>query len=67
MSKDTEAKIQRWRRYIDEHRGEAKFLSLEGQREAQATIAPYENLIAEAQSEARKDRGPKGVQSRQTG
>jgi hypothetical protein len=67
MSKDTEAKIQRWRKYIDECRGEAKFLSLEGQREAQATISYYENLIAVAQSETRQDSGAEGVKPRQTG
>jgi hypothetical protein len=53
MSRERETKIQRWRKYIEECREEVRFLSEEGQRETQATIANYEKLIAVAQNEAR--------------
>jgi hypothetical protein len=53
MSKESAAKIQRWRKYIDEFREEVRFLSEEGQRETEAIIAHYETLIALARNEAR--------------
>jgi hypothetical protein len=46
MSDSTEAKIQRWERYIEECRREAKLLSPEGQRTMQTVIDSYERLIA---------------------
>jgi hypothetical protein len=46
MIDDKEAKIQRWQRYIEECRKEAKLLSPDGQREMQTVIASYERLIA---------------------
>jgi hypothetical protein len=45
---DTEAKIERWRRYIDECRKEAKLLSHEGRQAMQLVIDGYEQLIAMA-------------------
>ena len=46
MSDSTEAKIQRWERYIVECRREAKLLSPEGQQSMQTVIDSYEKLIA---------------------
>jgi hypothetical protein len=46
MSDDSEAKIQRWERYIEECRREAKLLSPEGQIAMQTVIESYETLIA---------------------
>jgi hypothetical protein len=46
MSDSTEAKIQRWERYVEECRREAKLLSPEGQRTMQTVIDSYERLIA---------------------
>jgi hypothetical protein len=46
MSDNSEAKIQRWERYIEECRREAKLLSPEGQRTMQTVINAYEKLIA---------------------
>jgi hypothetical protein len=46
MSDSNEAKIQRWERYIEECRREAKLLSPEGQRTMQTVIDSYEELIA---------------------
>jgi hypothetical protein len=46
---DSDAKIERWRRYIDECRKEAQLLSPEGQRAMQTVIDGYERLIAMAQ------------------
>jgi hypothetical protein len=46
MSASAEAKIQRWQRYIEECRREAKLLSPEGQRTMQTVIDSYERLIA---------------------
>jgi hypothetical protein len=43
---DSELKIQRWQRYIEECRREAKLLSAEGQRTMQTVIDSYERLIA---------------------
>ena len=54
MSNNSEVKIQRWQKYIEECRQEAKLLSPEGHREMQTVIASYERLIAVAQREARK-------------
>jgi hypothetical protein len=42
---DGEIKIQRWERYIEECRREAKLLSPEGQRTMQPVIDSYERLI----------------------
>jgi hypothetical protein len=56
MTDSNEAKIERWRRYIEESRKEAKLLSPEGQRTMQTVIDGYERLIAMAQA---KDK-PKG-------
>jgi hypothetical protein len=57
MSNDNETKIQRWRRYIEECRKEAKLLSPDGQREMQVVIASYERLIAMAQAKADHKKG----------
>jgi hypothetical protein len=46
MIDSTEAKIQRWERYVEESRREAKLLSPEGQRAMQTVIDSYERLIA---------------------
>jgi hypothetical protein len=43
---DGEIKIQRWERYIEECRREAKLLSAEGQRTMQTVIDSYQELIA---------------------
>jgi hypothetical protein len=56
MSNNSEVKIRRWQKYIEECRQEAKLLSPEGQREMQTVIASYVRLIAMAQREARKGR-----------
>jgi hypothetical protein len=53
---DNEAKIQRWQRYIDECRQEAKFLSPEGQQTMQTVIESYEKLIAMAREQDKKTR-----------
>ena len=45
MSDNSEIKIQRWERYIEECRREAKLLSPEGQRTMQTVIDSYERLI----------------------
>jgi hypothetical protein len=49
MSDSTEANIERWRRYIEECRKEAKLLSADGQQAMQTVIDRYERLIAMAQ------------------
>jgi hypothetical protein len=54
MSDSTEAKIQRWQRYIDEARREAKLLSPDGQQTMQTVIDSYERLIAMARAQAKK-------------
>jgi hypothetical protein len=46
MSDNSEIKIRRWERYIEECRREAKLLSPEGQRTMQTVIDSYESLIA---------------------
>jgi hypothetical protein len=46
MSDSNHVKIERWRRYIDECRNEAKLLSPAGQRTMQTVIDGYERLIA---------------------
>jgi hypothetical protein len=46
MSDNSEIKIQRWQRYIEECRREAKLLSPDGQRTMQTVIDSYERLIA---------------------
>jgi hypothetical protein len=51
MSDNSKAKIERWRRYIEESRKEAKLLSPEGRRAMQTVIDGYERLIAMAQAE----------------
>ena len=56
MSDSNEAKIDRWRRYIEECRKEAKLLSPEGRQAMQSVIDGYERLIAMAH---RQDK-PKG-------
>jgi hypothetical protein len=55
MSDSSEAKIERWRRYIDECRKEAKLLSPEGQRTMQTVIDGYERLIAMARSQDKRN------------
>ena len=57
MSDDNEAKIQRWQRYIEECRKEAKLLSPGGQREMQTVIASYERLIERARDQATNKKG----------
>jgi hypothetical protein len=54
MSDSSQAKIQRWERYIDECRRESKLLSPAGQIAMQKVIDSYENLIA---TERNKGRG----------
>jgi hypothetical protein len=54
MSDSTEAKIQRWERYIEECRGELKLLSPEGQIAMQSVIDSYEKLIATERSKTKK-------------
>jgi hypothetical protein len=46
MSNSSEAKIQRWERYIDESRRELRLLSPDGQIALQKVIDLYERLIA---------------------
>jgi hypothetical protein len=53
MSDSNEVKIQRWERYIEEARREAKLLSPEGQQTIQMVIDSYERLIAMARDQAR--------------
>jgi hypothetical protein len=52
---DSEAKIQRWERYIEECRREAKLLSPEGQRTMQTVIDSYERLIAMVRDQDKKN------------
>ena len=54
MSDNSEAKILRWERYIEECRREAKLLSPEGQIAMQAVIDSYERLIAVARGQDKK-------------
>jgi hypothetical protein len=54
MSNGSEAKIERWERYIEEARREAKFLSPEGQAATQGVIDSYERLIATERSQRKK-------------
>jgi hypothetical protein len=54
MSESSEAKVQRWQRYIEECRREAKLLSAEGQRTMQTVIDSYERLIAMVRDQDRK-------------
>jgi hypothetical protein len=54
MSDSTEAKIQRWERYIEEARREAKLLSPEGQQTMQTVIDSYERLIAMARAQDKR-------------
>jgi hypothetical protein len=51
---DGEIKIQRWERYIEECRREAKLLSLEGQRTMQTVIDSYERLIVMVRNQDKK-------------
>ena len=46
---DSGVKIQRWHRYIEECRREAKLLSPEGRRTMRSVIGSYERLIAMVQ------------------
>jgi predicted lipid-binding transport protein (Tim44 family) len=55
MSDSSEAKIQRWERYIDESRRELKLLSPEGQKAMQKVIDSYENLIATERGKDKRD------------
>jgi hypothetical protein len=54
MSENSEAKIQRWERYIDECRRELKLLGPEGQIAMQKVIDSYENLIATERGKDKK-------------
>jgi hypothetical protein len=54
MSDSTEVKIQRWERYIEEARREAKLLSPEGQQTMQTVIDSYERLIAMARAQTKR-------------
>ena len=54
MSDDSEAKIQRWERYIEECRREAKLLSPEGKQTMQTVIDSYERLIAMAREQDKR-------------
>jgi hypothetical protein len=51
---ESEVKIQRWQRYIEECRREAKLLSPEGQRTMQSVIDSYERLIAMVRDQDKK-------------
>jgi hypothetical protein len=46
MSDNSEIKIQRWQRYIEECHREARLLSPEGQRTMQTVIDSCERMIA---------------------
>jgi hypothetical protein len=54
MSDNSEAKIQRRERYIEECRREAKLLSPAGQKAMQAIIDSYERLIAIERGQQKK-------------
>ena len=54
MSNNSEAKIRRWERYIEECRREAKLLSPEGQTAMQKVIDSYDELIAIARGQDKK-------------
>jgi hypothetical protein len=54
MSDDGKVKIQRWQRYIEECRREARLLSPEGQRTMQTVIDSYEKLIAMVRDQNKK-------------
>ena len=54
MSNGSETKIQRWERYIEECRREAKFLSPDGQTAMLRVIDSYERLIATERSQQKK-------------
>jgi hypothetical protein len=54
MSDNNEAKIQRWERYIEECRREAKLLSPEGKITMQSVIDSYERLIAMVRGKGKK-------------
>jgi hypothetical protein len=54
MSDNSEAKIQRWERYIEECRREAKLLSVEGQRTMPTVIDSCERLIAMVRDQGKK-------------
>ena len=51
---DSKVKIQRWERYIEECRLEAKLLSPEGQRTMQTVIDSYERLIVMVRNQDKK-------------
>jgi hypothetical protein len=54
MSENSESKIQRWGRYIEECRRELRLLSPEGQIAMQSVIDSYENLIATERGKTKK-------------
>ena len=54
MSDSNEVNIQRWQRYIEECRREAKLLSPEGQQTMQTVIDSYERLIAMVRGQDKK-------------
>jgi hypothetical protein len=54
VSENSEAKTQRWERYIEECRRELKLLSPEGQIAMQSVIGSYENLIATERGKTKK-------------
>jgi hypothetical protein len=49
MNAESEAKIRRWRQYIEDCRKESQLLSPEGKLEMQSVIGSYERLIAMTQ------------------
>jgi hypothetical protein len=54
MSDNTEAKIERRERYIEECRRELRLLSPEGQIAMQSVIDSYEKLIATERGKTKK-------------
>jgi hypothetical protein len=51
MSDSNQAKIERWRRYIEDCRKEAELLSPEGQQAMRTVMDGYERPIAMAQEQ----------------
>jgi hypothetical protein len=54
VSDDSEIKIRRWERYIEECRREAKLLSPEGKNTMQTVIDSYQALITMVRAQDKK-------------
>jgi hypothetical protein len=57
MNAESEAKIRRWRQYIEDCRQESQPLSPEGKLEMHSVIGSYERLIAIKRNEALNQKG----------